>query len=857
MVKLKLLWLVCSIALTPYLFGQFTPQQIHSVVDKNEFQIKTKAVSAVARQAIQRGEKPGAFTGVQEKFTNQVVILTNEQRNGIANTMVTDGLISKTNIPNFIPDPNKIYVDSESDLVMQFQPISDDNMLVFRPQLHHVFEDFTIPDQEVALSAANTSSTIENSQVATSGKGEDYNMVMRFDSVTYKFKEDGIDLSATLVGDIKFRNPRIEGSFSKNNGYKLVFKAGEAINLKVYSDIKLQKEIIEPIWGFEIEAGNYGKCELGVFLVIEIDGKVNLVVTVDQGFELAAGVKGGTFYYVPTSLNHILDVNNWCDVNYRLTGEIKAFAGVQCQTVLKIKGYKALDIKARAGLEAKVETANGILSGDIGMRMKIWGKAVVKNFTLLDKYYSFLKKSEMDYGNFDMEILEACAFRDYAVGRIVKSDSKQPYVGALTLFKVSGGSRETAYQSQTNADGYFAIKNVSMVKGDKLAVQVPGSPNRSPFSEPTIPFSEIKLMFADYYTGEISGVVAAGVGKYEDLLKGSSSASSNAPMAAAISKPGNMAKLENNITRSKAVERIEKMKSSMVTYKGPIQIIQEGISQPAPLLQSSGPNSAISGIGGHAPSHIRKPTNVATGKVKNIGSVDAPVFSPFGIFTITRNDLKPSERIKARIIVDGFEVESDWLETDGLMVLPIETGLISRSVNQGSVTLTGDNMVVMVAALRSEEAPQGKVRMAKGLDMLHASIQQPYAVVDKMPQLQKPFVWYDKSLPLQPEGSTPGLSVASSGNWTSTLRYASMADALNPDKNLGHGFELISYVFKGTETGFSVLEEKCPVCSSTKSFIESMGKSALGNQLRIDPGKIQVPQKVNKQLQQKGVGNRF
>jgi hypothetical protein len=851
--QFRMLWMCCTIMFSSQLLSQHNLKDVHSIVNRSEFQVTPRTVSPVARQAIQKGERPGAFLNVQEKFTDRVVILSGTQKESIQRSMKTDGLFSKSVVTQFTPEPGKIYVDPESELVMQFEPIADENLMVFRPQMHQVFETFTIPHQEVKLTAANTTTTIENATVTSSGSGDGYNMVMHFDSVEYKLKDGDVTFQATLVGAIKFQNPRIEGHYSKNDGYNLTFKTSEAIDLKVYSNVNFKKEIKEPLWGFEIEAGSYGKCDFGVFLVIDIQGNVSLEVKVDQGFELVAGVKGSTCYYVPTSIKPVLEVNNWCDIDYKLAGKITAFAGIQCQTVLKIKGYTALDIKAKSGMEGTVEVDGAYLDADLGMRMKVWGKAVTKEFTLMDKYYSFFKKKELDYGNYNMEILEACAYRDYVIGRISKMDSNEPYTGTVTVRLVPQTGATRNFEGVTNVDGYFAIKDIPMKKGDKVAIQVSGSPNPSQYVEPTIPFSEIKLLAADYYIGQITGVVAASVSQYENLLKASGTGTTGAQLAGIVSPGASQAQqLRGQISARPTIERINLLRNRTLTYTGPIYIEKEDFGVDEAVNQVTGVTTRVPATVGQRSTRVGTQAP-ASGRIPRPGSVKETTFSPLGIFTVYRDDLKPSERVKAQIVVEGFEIESDWIDTDGIMVVQIETGLVNSRLNLSNLTLSGDEVIVMVSALRSDTPPSGKVRIVKGSDMVHAGIQPPYSVVEGMPQLKKPFVWFDKEMQLQPVTGSPGLAQAGTGPWSSTLTYRTPADAINPNINTGHSFEMVSYLYKGRETGSTLHIEMCPSCSSPVNYLQHLGKSIITNdKMIVNPNQIIAPQQINKQINQGG-----
>ncbi len=101
---------------------------------------------------------------------------------------------------------------------------------------------------------------------------------------------------------ITLTQPRAEVRYSKNDGYKVIFKTEERVNLKTEANVKFAKEYKKPLWGAEIPIKDIGKCDLGVFLLINVDGEISLVVEVNQGVDLALGVRGGTYWYVPTSI---------------------------------------------------------------------------------------------------------------------------------------------------------------------------------------------------------------------------------------------------------------------------------------------------------------------------------------------------------------------------------------------------------------------------------------------------------------------------------------------------------------------------------------------------------------------------
>ncbi|MEZ5020193.1 MAG: hypothetical protein R2756_08735 [Bacteroidales bacterium] len=498
-----------------------------------EMQPAGSAVHPVAARALARGEKPGGFNNVSYRYAGNVKVLTPVQKSSIR--LVQDGILDLSG-GAFKPSPDTVYVDPASDLVLQAQPVDERSMLALRPSLSAVFEEIEVPEQEVPVTLANTVSMAQGIVENAIGQGSNYAVNLQFDSlvVTIDSTKEG-SLKAALVGQIVITNPRVEGRYSKNGGYSLVFKASEQVDMKIYATVKAKKEIKTPIWGTEMKISDLGKCEVGLFMLINMEGEVSLAFEIHQGINMALGAKGGTFWYIPTSLKNISTVDHYCDINYNVMAKLKAFAGVQVTANLKVKGYDALDVYVNGGMEGTVESDAVTLDADVGFRIKAGGKIVSKKFTLVDKYFSLWKLQKPDYQGYDMVIHEACAWGDYVVGEIhTIADSKTvpgardtiPYQGQLTLIVSHPGNSTNQYPATTDSEGIFVAKSVPLKKGDKVMVKLAGVNNPSPAVDATIPFREISLWAVDYYAGTAEGSVSGMKSKWARLagkVQGSSS----------------------------------------------------------------------------------------------------------------------------------------------------------------------------------------------------------------------------------------------------------------------------------------------------------------------------------------------
>lgn len=787
----------------------------------------------VAARAVSRGEKPGAFKNVTYRYAGNVRVLSQAQKNRVR--LVQDGILDISGTA-FQPNPDSIYVDAESDFVMQAEPVSTMQALALRPSLSMVFADIEVPEQEVPVTLANTVSMAAGIVESSVQNNNSYAVNLNFDSllVTIDSTSEG-SLKAALVGVVQITNPRIEGKYSKNKGYSLVFKASELVDLKLYATIEAKKEIKTPIWGTEMKLSDLGKCELGLFLLIDMEGRVSLSFEIHQGIDMALGAKGGTFWYIPTSIKNISTIDHWCDIDYNVMAKLKAFAGLQCTADLKIKGYDALDVYATGGMEGTVESDGSTLSADVGFRIKAGGKIISKKFTLLDNYYSLWKIQKPDYHGYEMLIHEADAWGDYVVGEIsTLSDSRTvpgtkdtiPYKGQLTVIVKHSGNQTNEYPASTDDKGLFAVKNVPLKKGDKVMIKMPGVPSVSPAVEATIPFRSIVLSAVDYYAGIAEGAVAGRKSEWAAL------ASSNQAQGQTTGNPATAAlknsvaeRLKGVVSQQAAVERVTEFRNNMVVYRGPIEFIAY-----------TPPTATLTG----QPQNQSKVPAAQEKAVPNRGIVS----SPMGLFQVKGLKFEPGQRVKARVTFDGFVIESDWVETEGLMVSAIESEGMENSTRPGVETVSAVNSMVVISAIRSDISPVGTVRILKGAGAPHSSVTGTNPV-SEFPGATKAIVWVDKTVSLIPLEEHPGTSVAYTGPWTANYVYSSPGDAVIPDKNRKHPFEMVSYLFMDHDLGYSSFINECLSCTSTRNVIDKLG-NIKAMEMPLIQQKIQVPVKQPK-----------
>ncbi len=809
----KALLLLCALmplAVFSQTFSSVDPVSAAGVVRVSEFTLAPRTLHPVATMARSRGEQPSAFSGVTYTLQPNVSRLSTSQVSSIGTRMPQDGLLDISGRPPFRPSADSIYFDPQSDLVFQPLPLDDNQMVVVRPGLSQVFQDIRFPRQVVPVRLANTSFTATDASgrqvgISASGAGESYAVNLKFDNTRFELKANNKDsLIMILTGEIVITNPRIDGQYSKNDGYAMIFKASEQINLKVETKMSFGRESEIPLWGTEIEAGNIGKCKLLLSMVLDVNGQINLNVHIDQGIDLALGATGGTYWYVPSSLNKVANIQHYCNIAYEVKTQMTAFAGIKAATKISIKGYNVLDMYVKAGMEGMVETTGNELLADIGYRVKSAGKIVSKKFTLVDHYTSLWKYQIANTAGFKMVVHEACAYGDFVAGQI-QDINNRPYTGPLEIRIKHRDGITAAFIANTNAEGVFLQSGIPLKNGDKVSIKVPGSPSWSSEVAATIPFKEISLLSADYFSERAILMVAASKSERAKLA-GSASAQRVIPAQVAGMAPGrDRAPAVAIASSGNIIDRINQFRQNLVVYSGPVTFwVRESENQ----------------------------------RPRREDALQATITqNPMGMARIDGLNFKPGQWVQARIETEGFTITSAWVPSEGLMISPIEQMSLTTTTSLPTKTerYTSTGSFILVSSLEGTKSPSGQITLIKGFDSPHSPLANPVAV-NHFPDARQAALWFNKTITLEPLAQHPGAALANTGPWESSVGYRN-PDFVLPSKNGRHPFEKVSFTFKGKELGYSYFISQCQSCSSPAGVIENIGNNpAMRDNLINNPG---------------------
>lgn len=635
----------------------------------------------------------GAFKGVTHKLKPGVEMLKASDFKSIKSK---SDLLGKNQLPSAVSKSftagglsKKIYVsDDWSDtLTISSEKDNDgaDRLIIGDPTFLDVFEDINIPEQTVYMTpgninslgkeisitnrklpantsagstGTNSSSKSNSAPPPPSAGGSSYSSSVTPYGFTFKFtdavfskKVNGIDVNVKLSGLLDLEAPHIEGKYTKFSGYKMVLKTGETINLKASLNVDIDEDIKIPIGTpFVIPAG-VGKASIGLYVILRIDGSIALTFEMNQHFSVEAGVKGGTWFYIPTGIKKVFECKKEFKTNASFMGEVEGILGIAPIVSLRFAGMDVLYLEALLGMKANVKVIGEDVDVRAGVLFKVSGEVMDSNFTLVNYYLELLNYKERYTGKFKVKVTEACAYQGLVSGTVDEPDSSGDYIayknGKLTMKVTDDKGKSIEYPNISINNGKFTYK-VLLKKGYKVEVKVNPTSSGTPpgYSKPveaTFPFDKIYIDAADYFNKVIQGSIST--------------------------KAVNVSGAANESIKELA-------------YTGPVKIVFKHINH------SNNSNSTYT-----------LNVNAINGKF-NADLKNAPAIS----------NLNPESLVYASIEKNGFGLNHDKVGTDGLIFYPfvysIEKNGEGNVGGENPITYTSKGMKFYVANKRSEEFPQ-------------------------------------------------------------------------------------------------------------------------------------------------------
>ena len=291
----------------PFMAQQRVPVQLKPLT-KNLLLPEIYRISPVALKAMQEGKQPAAFKGVRYKFKPNVEILSESKAELIRRNIKGAGIIQPKNLRQISLRSDKIYLVPKAKVSFKPLEFSRDTLILVRPEFNEVVSEFYLPPQSVKLNLANTTYTLPGTEVSDETTAEgDYLLKMEFKDTIYHIKKEykqdnvtaSVDIKVNLNGHLYIKNPVVTADYSGYDGYSFRVLIEEDADIQFKTEGKFESEVSFPLWAFDVPAGEYGSCRVGIYGFIDMGGKLKLSYTVTQHLRINAGMHGKTFSYIP------------------------------------------------------------------------------------------------------------------------------------------------------------------------------------------------------------------------------------------------------------------------------------------------------------------------------------------------------------------------------------------------------------------------------------------------------------------------------------------------------------------------------------------------------------------------------
>ncbi|WP_143147789.1 hypothetical protein [Desulforamulus hydrothermalis] len=428
---------------------------------------------------------------------------------------------------SFLPsvEPGKIYIDPFSLLALEFVRGEGGTFYILLADDDKIVDELSIPEQTVFLNEANLTYLAHGVNISSykikSGATERAGFNFYFDEkhTLPGYDQEGKRVEVALKGSINVDSPAVEVKYTADSGYKFIYFASQRAEVQAELLAQLKKEVKIPLYDFTVPAEGC-KITVGFFLVLGVDGKITLEFSVSQSSSVRAGLQGNTSYYLPTSFHAVKEVSfAFTPENLSLSADIKGETSLLAEAAFDIlgKGKVILDNKIGVLLEAKASVQGGgsdylSIKGDgfakINGRVKI--KSFDENKTIYEYKYPVFNYVKERSGSYNIEIAEACAYRDLIQGSIVEKGTGKPFANQEILLKVTDSSgREKVLNSFTDSLGHFS-RSFDLKKGDRVRVKIPGNVDLWSYPrEASFPYNHIAVEAADYLSNTIKGHVSS------------------------------------------------------------------------------------------------------------------------------------------------------------------------------------------------------------------------------------------------------------------------------------------------------------------------------------------------------------
>lgn len=438
--------------------------------------------------------------------------------------------------------------------------VASDSVMLARPQINEVLEDINITQQTVTLNTGNiggmptgvkqsivsrVDDKLPDMEKYSAGNlinllnaktpetklisNKEYGTHIKHPLIEFEFNDiplaaydaNGVSVMVKLNGYIGIDSINVTGHYSFMGGYEFVATTGEEIDLKVTSAMNIKQEIVIPLFGIDIPAG-IAHASGGLFLVVGMNGNFTLVTEATQWLSVKAGIQGGTFFGVPTGFNPVFDpIDKGFDVDVAFFGSINGYIKAGPMVQLQLFGWDVAGAGVLGGAGLTCSTDNSVISADAYATLEVYALLLGTRLNLLNSKIVLLQlRGIPDTKGYSIQYYNVDAYDGIIWGKISKDYGGnigiKEFSGDIVVQVLRNGVEMGKHTTHSDSKGIFCVQDINnnekLYKGDQIKVISAGGDDINSLAvNPTIPFNEVLIDYADYFNDSALGHVTSAV----------------------------------------------------------------------------------------------------------------------------------------------------------------------------------------------------------------------------------------------------------------------------------------------------------------------------------------------------------
>jgi len=311
--------------------------------------------------------------------------------------------------------------DELGDLVT---PLKDTYSLA-RPQLSEIFDNFELKEETIRLTRGNISGFAPNIEKNLRLPGLATNQAFGDALKDFKYLSDdpfiklqftdqkleanlggGGKIDVTVSGGLGIEDIDLTGRYSGFDGYRIELTLRQESYLVVEMAANVEKEVYIPILGLDIPFG-VGRISGGIFAVVGLDGTLRLEIEARDYTETTMGVRGGTKFYVPTSVKPIFKQGFTSDGDVDLDGDIDGYLKFGPMMGLELFGFDLVGAGVFLGAGVHVLKDNKMLDVNLYGLFNVYVKLAGENFNLANYKPTIFRRRQANTEGYRIKVIEA------------------------------------------------------------------------------------------------------------------------------------------------------------------------------------------------------------------------------------------------------------------------------------------------------------------------------------------------------------------------------------------------------------------------------------------------------------------